>query len=314
MNLWKNLLSLTIGILLVLWLVHHLNSEGLLTQLAGLTTTDYLLSSVAMTLLFLLSGLQLRLALRRSEKVELSMTDVFALPVTQSFWGHVIPVQGSFIYAAAFLKGKYSANVSTTMAVYLFITVCSLIVGAVFGIAHSVFTDIRFLPVYLILVLLPLWLVVGHRLLRAMNPQVGIVLRVKDIIDTVLVSMVTMMRDPLFVVKVVLLDLAYVAVFSVWSFYLSESLDLGVPIGIHVLVSFFLKLTIIAKFTPGNMGVIQLFTGGVFAAYGHPAEAGLLISTLQLGLLVVLSFPVAIVLSLFQFRYMKGLFRRPRAS
>jgi hypothetical protein len=108
--------------------------------------------------------------------------------------------------------------------------------------------------------------------------------------------------------KVIALDLCYVSIFSLWSNYLSQSLNLGVPIGIWVLVSFFVKLTIVAKFTPGNMGVIQLFTGGVLSAYGYPAEAGLLVSTLQLGLLVVLSFPVAIIISLFQLKYFKGIF------
>lgn len=308
MKVLKNLLSLTIGIALMLWLVHHLDREGFSAQLAGLTISDYLLSSVALAVMFVLSGLQLRLALQKSENVNLSVLDVFALPVTQSFWGHVIPVQGSFIYGAAFLKSKYGANVSATMAVYLFITVTSLVVGAFFGIAHSMFTDVRFLPIYIFLALMPLWLVLARRILLAMRLKVGVLLRLKEIIDTVLGSMVTMMREPIFVLKVIVLDLCYVSLFSLWSYYLSQSLELGVPIGIWVLVSFFVKLTIVAKFTPGNMGVIQLFTGGVLSAYGYPAEAGLLISTLQLGLLVVLSFPVAIVFSLFQFKYIRTLF------
>jgi hypothetical protein len=307
LNIARNLLSIAVGIGLMLLLIYYLDERGYAAELGVLTAMDHVISFVVLFILFALSGLQLRLALRKSEGVNLSMMDTLALPVTQSFWGHVIPVQGSFVYGATFLKAKYGANVSGTMAVYLFITVCSLVIGALFGIVHSLFYDIRFLPLYLLLAALPLWLVVAYRILSALNPEVGLLLRIKELVGTVLGSTVTMLRAPVFVLQVVLIDVAYVALNSLWSFYLSESLNLHIPIGIFVLVSFFMKLTIVAKFTPGNMGVTQLFTGGVLSAYGYPAEAGLLVSTLQLGLLIAHSFPAAIILSLFQFKHIRTL-------
>ncbi len=304
----KNLLSLTIGVVLLAVVMWYVKDSGLWSKVALLPVSVYAVSAAILLALFMLSGVQMRIALLRSGQGALTALDTVALPIAQNFWGYIIPIQGSFIYGATFLKAKYEANVSTTTAVYLFITVCSLVMGAFFGVAHSFVTNIHFMPIYVVIVLMPFWLLVGHRFLRVIDSRISIPPRVKEFIDKVLGSMVIMLRDPLFVMKVIVLDLAYVTLVALWSYYLSESLGFGVPIGIYVLVSFFLKLTIIAKFTPGNIGVIQLFSGGVLAAYGHPLEAGLFISTLQLGLLVVISFPVAIVLTIVQFKYIRRLF------
>jgi hypothetical protein len=294
----------------MVFLVHYLENNGYVAKLGVLSPLNHAISFVALAILFTVSGLQMRLALEKSEGVALSLLDTFALPVTQSFWGHVIPIQGSFIYGATFLKAKYGANVSGTMAVYLFITFCSLMIGALFGIVYSLLTHLTYIAVFIFLALLPIWILIADKLLAMMRPRSGLMARIRGFTALVLQTVLTLFSDPLFVFKVVAIDLAYVLLFSLWSLHLSGSLGLDIPFPIWVLVSFFIKLTIIAKFTPGNMGVIQLFTGGVLAAYGHPLEAGILISTLQLGLLVVMSFPIAIILTIVQFKYVRRLFFR----
>jgi hypothetical protein len=203
------------------------------------------------------------------------------------------------------LKAKYRIDVSTTFSVGLFVTVCSVVVGALAGAFHSLLHNLKFLPFYMLMVFLPVWIFVFHWVLMQVRPRWKLLLRVQETVAKILRSMVEMSRMPGLIIAVILLDSCFVLTYAYWSYYLSEIMTLHIPFIIHVMVAYLMKLSLLVKFTPGNIGIAQLFTGGVFGMYGFPIEAGLLISTMQLGLLVVLSFPVAIVLSLLQFKYIR---------
>lgn len=310
MNRLKNIASIALGCTLLYILVHYLEQTGRTEEIEILRSFDLAVSAIMLAICFITTGIQLRLALLRTEQARLSVADTVALPITQNFWGHIIPFQGSFIYAATFLKAKYNADVSMTISIGLFITVCSVVVGALVGSIHSLYHDAELVPFYLSLVLLPLWLLVIKSIFMRLTPKWAIFQRAHYSVGQVFKGMSMMARQPDFLFKVIVLDTCFVFTYAGWSYYLSEALALDVPFIVFVLVAYMTKLTQIVKLTPGNVGVTQFFTGGILSLYGHPPEAGLLISTVQLGLLILLSFPLAAVLSLFQFRHIKDIFSR----
>ena len=310
MRLVKSLASFVLGLTLIYVLVRYLERTEQVDALSSVSSMDIMVSAILLGNCFTINGLQTRIALSSAGQAQLSVLDILALPIAQNFWGHVIPFQGSFIYAAAFLKAKYRADVRITVSIGLFITLCSLVVGALVGAAHSLFHAPALLPFYLLLALLPLWVVVFKRIFQHLRPRWPLLKRIHDIITQVLQSIVDMTRMPGLLAKVIVLDSCFVLTYAAWSYYLSDALALNIPFMIHVLVAFMMKLSLLVKLTPGNIGITQLFTGGILSMYGYPAEAGILISTLQLGLLIVISFPVALVISLFQFKYFKGIFSK----
>jgi hypothetical protein len=308
MNLTKKFASFAFGISLISLLIIFLKRTDRLSTLLTLDFADFVVSVVLLLVCFILNGIQTRIALKSTCMIKISALDTIVLPITQNFWGHVIPFQGSLVYSATFLKAKYRADISKSLSIGLFITLCSLVVGALVGVFHSIWYKQAWIPLYALLLLLPVWMFLFNWFFRRLKPKRKLLLLAQKIVVQVLNSMLEMTSMPGLVASVIILDSFFVITYAGWSYYLSEILAQNIPFLVHILVAYLLKLSFIVKVTPGNMGLVQIFTGGVFALYGFPAEAGMLISTLQLGLIVVLFFPLAIVISLFQWKYIRSLF------
>lgn len=310
MRAFRNLISATIGIGIIVGLLWYLDDSEKLTELRLLSNIDYVVSFILLIITWMISGLQLKVVLRHSEHINLSLFDVISLPLTQNFWGYIIPFQGSFIYGSVYLKSKYGINISRTFSAYLFITVCSLVVGALVGAIHSIFTNLYFLPIYVTIILLPVWIVLTNKAFRLVRTKSPLLTRIQNWTEVLLNTLTDMFQHYRFIARIMLLDAAYAITFALWSYFLSESLMLNIPFVIYLISAFFMKLTLITKLTPGNIGVIQLFIGGIVSWYGYSIDSGFLISTLQLGLLMTFSFPLAIIFTIVHLKYIADAFKQ----
>jgi hypothetical protein len=298
-------ISLFLGVFLVFILVKYLIKEDYIKLLSKLTVKDYIVSFVLLMFSNVVSGFQLRMSIEKTSKVQLSIFDAVTLPMVQNFWGYIIPFQGSFIYGATFLKLKYKTTVKSTFSVYLFIILVSLMIGSLVGFVYALSTDKKLIWVYSLMFLTPMFIIISNNILLKLKTKYLMVNKVKNIISSILQSIIFMSKDIKFSMKIIVLDLIYVFAIAYWSFYLSEAMSLEVPLWIFILLSFFMKLTLLAKLTPGNLGIIQIYAGGFLAIYGFSPQIGILISTTQLAFLVLMSFPIAIIISIYNLVFLK---------
>jgi len=298
-------LSICLGVGLVWFLVDYLRDKDVIDQLSKLEPKSFLISSLFLYTGFIINGLQLNVALKKTQNINLTIGDTLSLPMVQNLWGYIIPFQGSFIYSAAFLKMKYKAMIESTLSVYIFTILSSLFLGALFGFFFTLNFNWELSLIFLLVMTFPIIIIIVNRVLNYVKPKFLFLQKAKAVISSIIGSLIFMIKDKKLTLKVVILDVLYVLTYASWSYYLSEIFQFAIPFPIFILLAFVIKVSLIAKITPGNMGVNQLFSGGFLALYGFSQDIGIFISILQLALLALMSFPIAIVISIYNLKFLK---------
>ncbi len=293
---------------MLLYILFKVLSDEQLALIKTISTQKYVISAFFILLYNTFAGLQLRNVYSQINVVKLSWYDTLTLPMVMNFWGYVIPVQGSFVYSAFYLKKKYNTSVSSMAGVYLSIMSISLSLGGLFGIVfylsnHS--TNILFLSLTTIFLFNPLLIILSSLMLsksKIINHLLG---KYSKILLDFTKPIIYYFKQPKLIVQTVILDAAAVVVFSIWSYWISETYDLQIPFLALLITAFLIKLTLLFKFTPGNLGLVQIGMGGIFSLLGLDFSSGVFISMYQLVCLVVISFPISLLLSLFSLKYFR---------
>lgn len=311
MRILKNyIIPFCLAALILYILKYFFDEKRLADYLEKLSVSDLFISAIFMFIGFFVNGLLLRFVYKKNSNTSLSYTDSLLLPMTQNVWSYIIPFQGAFIYSAAFLKVKYKIEVKSSIAVYIFIILASLMMGGVVGLIHLIgnehsWTQYLFFGV---LIISPAFLILGKFFLENLNFIKNTLFQklfkyLCDIID----DLALLFRDKKFLIKTLILDSLYVINFATWSYWISYKLDYNIPLMFFLSLGFLMKLHSLAKITPGNIGVIQLLIGGYFQLFGLDPSLGVVISLIQLVTTFIFGIPVGIVTTLISIKEFKSL-------
>jgi hypothetical protein len=244
------------------------------------------------------------LVIKRNTTKNITYSDQLMIPITQNFWGYILPFQGSLIYSAAIFKRKYDINISKTIYIYIFITFFSIWIGGIIAFIHSIFIERYFYGLFFLqIILLPLFFKIFQKFLVLIPKKFKLVKIIRFHLTHLIRSVNHSIRDKYLLINLAIYDFLFVLVYALWTYYLSEYFKLHIEFTVWFLWSYFLKITLLAKITPGNIGVVQAYTAGFLLLYGHSAEDGVMISMIQLALLVILIFPIAFINSMFNLKY-----------
>ncbi len=232
--------------------------------------------------IYALSGLQYDLMARQSLKKHMSLSDIFFLPVAINLWSFLIPVQGGTIYSTSFFKFKYkielSAALSLSLMIYLITIVLSGFVGVLLYFSNrSIHPSI--LVVSIALLLVPVAVKPSLVVLKSVSERVRwtIVKRLLVFLQdlgSALSSFSTLRNSA----GLIALNLVHVIVSVGWYFYISNALGFEHSVLTITLLVLVMRLSIIFRFTPGNLGVEQAVSGAVLAGTGGAAQEGIVIS------------------------------------
>jgi hypothetical protein len=245
--------------------------------------------------LFLIQGLELLLLLKK-RNVLLEKKDTVTLPFSMNFWGHFIPIQGGFFYFLTFIKSKYGVSVFSLTGAYFWLFFLGLSVDGIMGLMLLV----RFQASWLLI----LWLMgmacsvfVLHGL-AAMN-------HVKDIKvgqgwKGKIIQRIQMALEGFSQFKAADylrfagISMLLTALTSFWGWQISKEFDLGIDLAGVFYATVLMRIGLLLKITPGNLGVLQLGSGAVFSALGYSASAGIFISVWQQASMLLVSIPIGL--------------------
>ena len=245
--------------------------------------------------LFLIQGLELLLLLKK-RNVLLEKKDTVTLPFSMNLWGHFIPVQGGFLYFLTFIKSKYGVSVFSLTGAYFWLFFLGLSVDGTMGLMLLV----RFQASWLLI----LWLMgmacsvfVLHGL-ASMN-------HFKDIEagpgwKGKIIQRIQMALEGFSQFKAADylrfagISALLTALTSLWGWQISKEFGFGIDLAGVFYATVLMRIGLLLKITPGNLGVLQLGSGAVFTALGYSASVGIFISVWQQASMLLISIPIGL--------------------
>jgi uncharacterized membrane protein YbhN (UPF0104 family) len=250
---------------------------------------------------YLLSGLELQYIYNKTKKINFSLYDTISIPYVINLWGYIIPLQGSFLYFITYLKCKYKTQMKDTSYIYAFVFLVSLSFFGLLGLLFMPFTKLattEILIVFMGIFLFPVLLILSNYLLKKLSVRLVIFTNIFSTIDYINTNISQLFKDYRTVIVIILFNIAITLVNTFWSYWITIEYNLNVPFSVLFLVSIIMKLSMLFKITPGNLGLNQLANGGVFLLFGYEPSVGVFISTFAYITLFLFSFPLGIVFSI----------------
>lgn len=290
----KNLVSWLLGVFLfavAFWMAFREYPD-----VWGIKTLPILILGILISALsFCIQGVELSWLLKK-DGVNIKRLDLLTLPFSMNFWGYFIPFQGSFLYFLTFIKSKYGVSVFSLTGAYFWLFFLGLSVDGIMGLMLLV----QFQASWLLI----LWLMgmacsvfVLHGL-AAMN-------HVKDIKvgqgwKGKIIQRIQMALEGFSQFKAADylrfagISMLLTALTSLWGWQISKEFDLGIDLAGVFYATVLMRIGLLLKITPGNLGVLQLGSGAVFSALGYSASAGIFISVWQQASMLLVSIPIGL--------------------
>lgn len=224
-------------------------------------------------------GFLMKIVYSQHYKFQLTSADTFCLPFMMHLWTYILPVKGGLIFQTFFIKSKYDLDLSKGFSVGVLIFAVSLFVTSILGGLMSMTIEntsiLRLLLSFMFLTLL-LFIIAGKLVSRPVEERLGILNRIIAFTKKVLIQFNDQTNDFTLLSKLTLLTILSAFVQAGW-FYQTASM-LGFkpePVGI-LLATLVLRIIVLIRLLPGNLGIQEFMTSAVFASAGLSIQEGLL--------------------------------------
>ncbi len=281
----KNIINMssylfTIVLLIVIFKIFIRQEQ--LELLVKIRLEAWVLFTLFVLINYSLGGLQY-LCMKKQYGISLEKKDIVLLPVVMNLWNYIIPIQGSAVFFTLFLRHKYRVKVADSFSVTIFLYLVTLVFSGIFGLVFSFYYELGFSLFALISILFllnPLLIVVGYRILRHV-PDVRnhFFLAVFKFTERVVGNLTSLWLDYKNTGIIFLLYILRTIVVVFWFMLIAKELGYHeVTFFALLLLSLWRNVSLVLKFTPNNLGIMQIVSGTLFALIHFQPEQGVMIS------------------------------------
>jgi hypothetical protein len=260
---------------------------------------------------YAVSGWLYRFQISETTGKTLSAADTIFLPTAMNMWSYLLPVQGGMFYSVAFFKAKYGISLITGTSLSVITYVINVFIGGMAGIAYVLYTPEKHLVLGLISVLCilsPLLLSITYKFGRLFKYiSFGIISKVLDAVYRLLKDSNAMLRQPRLILGSIILNLLHSVTMIAWFYWSSIALGAGVSLLGCVILGLFMKISIILRITPGNLGLEQILAGGLAVVIGSSVKLGVVISLYMTITTIFIVFTVGSLFTLLNISYFGNL-------
>ena len=144
----------------------------------------------------------------------------------------------------------------------------------------------------------PLFILLAVKFKKIFLLKNRFLIRVLDTFDYISTNMVGLLKNYKIVLMIVFFNLLITFINTLWSYWIIIVYNFDVPFSVVFVVSIIMNISMLFKFTPGNLGLNQIANGGVFILFGYDPSIGVFISIFQFLSLLVFSFPLGLIFSI----------------
>ena len=263
----------------------------------GIKTLPILIFGMFISALsFWIQGFELSWLLKR-EEVAIKRTDRLTLPFSMNVWGYLIPFQGSFLYFLSFIKSKYNVSFFSLTGAYFWLFFLGLSVDGMMGLMLLV--QFQASPFLVILLLGMASSVFALHALARINPF-------REIQDAPSWKKKWVQRlhlgldgfsqfKPADYLRFTGISILLTGLTTLWGWHISQVFNLGIDLTGVFYATVLMRIGLLLRITPGNIGVLQLGSGAVFSALCYSASAGIFISVWQQASMLLVSIPIGLL-------------------
>ncbi len=307
----KNKLLYIFAIILFVFIFKYFITDEYIDILLEVTTSEIVISMLIAMFIFAISGFQFSYILNKNSDVKLSVIDKFFFPISRNLWSYIIPFQGSLAYSVAFCKLKYKVAVTSGISINVYMMLFNIFIAGFIGLYFSIlkndFSSIIFF-VSVLFLFSPFLLIFSNYIFKLLpNSKIEIFQKLKNSLEAILSDVSILWKDIKFSFNILLFNILHITITVLWFYWASIILNLDIDLISILFLSLILKISLLFKITPGNLGVEQLLSGAVFVLIDQNAADGVVISLFNKAITMILSGTIGSVFTIYNLKYFKGI-------
>ncbi len=227
------------------------------------------------------SGIQLNV-LFKSQNVKLSIVDKMLLPISMALFGYIIPSNGGLLFSLYFFKKKYNVTLVDGLSIGVFIIYISLFLTGIFGLLYCFYFKKQLeyiIPFSLLLLFSPFVVkLVLFLVIKFNRDRFKFLSKTSIFLTKISINISVFFKNKTILLKVLIINLIMIGIQVITIQELLNMFNIFTPIISIILMVMFMRLSSLIRVVPGNFGVEELFTGGIFLFFGLTVQDGILIS------------------------------------
>ncbi|MCK5179068.1 MAG: flippase-like domain-containing protein [Candidatus Omnitrophica bacterium] len=303
----KNLVKIFLSFVMIVIAVYIVAQSNEIALLKRVSSLDFFIILLLSLLCLSVFGYIFSFITKKQHNTPLSLFDTLTLPFMMHLWGLIIPVKGGMLYLIFFLKSKYNIQMVKSASIAIYRYLISFVLIGIFGIYLMISRNQLFsigTSVFIIIILSPIILKLLQK--YALDIPVGnskTLLKLKSIISSIIIQSNINFSNIETTSTVTFIILIQIILRTIRYYFIASVLDFNIPFMTLFALTWTIELANIFRFLPGNIGLNELFSGGVFSLLGADPAQGILIALLVRVSVLLLTFTIGLWAVLINMKY-----------
>lgn len=303
----RDLIKLFLSLLIISGILYFLYVNDYFTILEKISFAQWVLLLGLTFVSFFISGTQQYTMVKYISGTAIRGSDIIFMPMSMSLFSYFIPTNGGILYTIYFLKKKYHVDTSKGFSVGVVSIYISFIVSGLATLIALYVFDLWILWLVLLAVLMiisPLLVYFCNRLLQKIPFRTNTFPRkVQHYVDDVIRQSNRILKNVrITAINIVLTTLALVIIFLMY-YQLNSALETKMSVLSLIALITMQRISSLIRVLPGNLGLEELFTAGLFTIIGQDPSIGLLFSVFMRFCTVVWMIPGGVLHTMFNAAY-----------
>lgn len=303
----KNTIKYIISFVLLLLIAKIYISDEIVNIFNNLKIFDVSVSIIIALVIYFVSGLQYQLLISSSNSNnKFSISDLLLFPITLNLWSYIIPFQGSMIYSTLFLRERFHIKLTESFTLNIYILLVNIVLTGLIGLIFSIYTNSILSLLGLIalsLLLSPIFIFVANLVLKRIGiVRIKLLSKLLSIISQIVDNSSELWSNKNLTLYTFGLNILHLMFSIVWYWWIAHITNLNVDFISVTLLTLFLRISMIFKITPGNLGIEQIVSGLLMSLIGSNPQFGIIISLYTTITTLLIVFTIGVYSN---FQYMK---------
>lgn len=214
-------------------------------------------------------------------KMRLPAKELVQLPMMMHLFLYLMPMKGGMLFQVFYTKHRYGLDMSKGFSLGLMVFLASLLLTVLLGLALTYLIPVDSMELRTMLWAMGASVIGGAVVMQLLPANVkgksGFVWKLTDFLVNVRKQLADQLKNGRLFVALMFTTAISVLVQAVWFWKTASALGIQSQLLPVLLVVLILRVILLIRILPGNLGVQEVMIGAVFAAAGFQMQDGLLI-------------------------------------
>ena len=302
-------LKLATALLLILFLAFFLYKRGYFVVIEKISFDEIVILLLITLTSYFVAGFQIYYLVKKQNYISISLSDTLLLPISMSLYSYIIPTNGGLLFSVFFLNKKYNIDTSKSFSIGIFSVYISLIITGIFGVVSCIISNnysFWILSISFILISISFIISVLNRLFQKLHfKEFSFINRIKLYLNKIVIQSNNLLRNKSILFVNIIINVIYLILAFISYQWLNVILEINLSLTSVFIIVLITKVSSLIRLVPGNIGLNELYTGGIFKIIGKDPGIGIVFSIIQRITAMIVFIPLGILHTFFNSRLIK---------